>query len=200
MRSSIKFIVSVMSLIMSFTLAVRGGTIIQDKDGAGWQIQSYSPIGQTFTAEDTQIKSIGFGVFEINPQLPLVPVTIKVYEGMGTGGTLLGSAPLSGLQPGFDGFFDADFGSLTLLVGHVYSAVLSTTSERAAVYGAWWKSDIDGHIIQPDPYTGGKGFNNESQHNLGEFDLMFRVYPVPEPATLLLLGLGGLAVIRRRKR
>jgi hypothetical protein len=38
--------------------------------------------------------------------------------------------------------------------------------------------------------------------NIGQFskDLAFELYTVPEPATLALLALGGLAVMRRRRK
>ena len=142
--------------------------------GFGDQIQSMSPIGQTFTSEDAKITYIGFAIFDMNPQLPIVPINVELFEGEGTDGTLLGTMPLQTSSdplslPGFllpvdnARFLEADFSFATLDVGQVYTALLTSSNGRAGVYGEYWKSDIDGSILQPDLYTGGYGFNYETQ-------------------------------------
>lgn len=190
---------------MRLAAAVQAGDIIQDQHNFAKQILSYSPIGQTFIAEDALISHIGFGLDDMNPQVgPIVPVNVELYEGLGSSATLLGSSPIEGLEPGFGEwpnpieFFDADFSWATLTVGQDYTIILSTTSARAGVWGAEWVG-VDGTILGPDPYPGGEGFDNQSSSTLAQHDLMFRVLPVPEPATLLMLGLGGFALLRKRR-
>jgi hypothetical protein len=135
----------------------------------------------------------------MNPQVFPAPITVELFEGIGMGGASLGVVPLVDVEPGSE-FLDADFSSVRLTIGEIYTALLATTNARAAVWGEWWVSDVDGHVLQPDTYPGGEGFNNQSQYNSGEFDLMFRVLSIPEPATLLLLALGGFGLMRRRGR
>ena len=178
--------------------------------GFGDQILSMSPIGQTFTSEDTKITYIGFAIFDMNPQLPIVPINVELFEGEGTDGTLLGTMPLQTssdplslpdfLSSGNPRFLEADFSFATLNVGQIYTALLTTSNAQAGIYGEYWKNDIDGSVLQPDLYTGGYGFNYETQSPSykGEFDLVFRATSVPEPAALILFALGGLILRRRR--
>ncbi len=105
------------AMVMSLVATVDAGLIIQERKSWGLQIRSFSPIGQTFTAEDAQIISIGFWVKDWNPSFGPIDLTVQLFQGVGTGGPSLGSAPIEGLSPGFDGFYDADFTSVSLTVG-----------------------------------------------------------------------------------
>ena len=93
---------------------VEGGLILQDESQGRLTIWFFSPAGQTFTAEDANIASIGFGLSDVNDDLPNLGLTVNLYEGIGTGGFLLGSdtmIPTSGLHLTF---VDFDFRSAGL--------------------------------------------------------------------------------------
>jgi hypothetical protein len=182
-------------IVVTFLLVavLRGNTIAglisQTQANWGYTINYFMPVGQTFIAEDPLINSIGFNIGEANPPLSFAPVLVSLYKGVGTGGTLLGQSPLSGLQPGYKRFYDADFRWVTLTVGQVYTATLSSTSARAEVRGTF-------NVPSPGPYAGGQAiFAGVLYPNR---DLSFRVQPIPEPATIGLLALGGM-ILRRRK-
>lgn len=187
-------LVVVLYLLLSWAQEGQAGIIIQNKQDATYQILLYSPIGQTFTAEDAHISSIGFKVKDFNPEAGPIALTVELFEGVGTGGLSLGSAPITGLNPGFNGFFDADFSSVTLTVGQVYTAIVSSKSAREGVGRYQW-AYTDGTPFRPDPYTGGDLIFQGNVHNY--CDSTFRV--IPEPATISLLALGGLALIRKRR-
>ncbi len=206
-----KIIISFIMLLL-VSPSVFAGLIVQpqltSQYGFGCGISSGSLMGQTFTAEDAKIKYIGFAVFDQYPQLPFMPINIELFEGEGINGPLLGvetmmqsSDPLPlpnfGINPRF---LEADFSYVTLKVGQVYTALITVSHSNSGVFGEYWVSDLDGSILQPDLYTGGYGFSDFSQSPsyLGEFDLVFRVVPIPEPSTIILLGLG--AILLRRKK
>jgi hypothetical protein len=164
---------------MTLTANAKAGLIIQPQSNWGYQIKSYMPVGQTFTAEDALINSIGFHVSEMNPHFPLAPIWVDLFKGVGTGGTLLGRAQLDGIELGYSGFYDADFNSVTLTVGQVYTATLSSSTERAAIRGTYFEPP-------PGPYAGGKAiFRGVPDPNR---DLAFRVQPIPGPTTFLRLA------------
>ena len=104
-------------------------------------IAAFSPLGQTFTAIDTDLISIGFAYSDINPGSPNEPITLRLYAGDGVGGTLLASRIFtlpSVLPSTLDApvIVDTDFSGVSLTVGAIYTAALSTSSFKvAAVYG-----------------------------------------------------------------
>jgi hypothetical protein len=166
--------IAAMLVLLSWAQDGQAGAIIQDKAQWSGQILYHSPIGQTFTAEDSHILFIGFYVFDANPTSGPIALTVELFEGVGTAGLSLGSAPITGLTPGFGGFYDADFSSVTLTVGQVYTAIVSSTSARGGVESFQW-AYVGGTPFAPDPYTGG---DEIFLGNVEPYaDLMFCVIP-----------------------
>lgn len=177
--------------IASFAATAAAAPILQEQGAAAYQIQYFSPFGQSFTAEDAHV-SIGFFILDFNA--PHAPddddVTITLYAGEGTGGAVLGSGDATGLTLGFQGWADVDFSSVALTLGSVYTAVISDDTIRWGV----------GAQASGNPYAGGQLYLQGDAFADG--DARFRVLPqqVPEPLTIVLAGLGlaGFAVRRRR--
>ncbi len=169
-RKSIFVVIAIMTL----TANAKAGVIIQPQSNWGYTIEYYMPVGQTFTAEDALIKSIGFNVREANPHMPFAPIWVDLFAGVGTSGTFLGRAQLEGIEPGYRGFYDADFNSVILTVGQVYTATLSSSTPRAEIRGTYFEPP-------PGPYAGGESiFHGIPDPNR---DLAFRVLPMFEPTT-----------------
>jgi hypothetical protein len=173
-------------------------SIIQDQTDGTYQILFFSPIGQTFTAEDTFIKSIGFYVRDFNPTAAPndFSITINLYKG--TSGVFLGSGVFDDLVDGFQGYADVDFSSIALTVGDTYTAIVEDDTVR---WGLSIASDL-GNL-----YPGGVLIaNGNLQDNI---DTRFRVLTaetesVPEPNSALgLLAFGTLGAgsfLKRRQK
>lgn len=149
---------TMLAIVTSVTLSLRADPIIQDQWDGAHNIQSFSPVGQTFVAEDARVNSIGFWVVDWTLAGSDAPdaLTIELFEGAGIAGTSLGSSLIEGLSPGFDGFFDADFSGLTLTVGQAYTAIVSTPTGFYDVgLGNLQWAYPDGTPFRPDPYTDG---------------------------------------------
>jgi hypothetical protein len=180
------------------------GPIVQSRAWGAFNVYFYGPVGQTFTAEDDQISTIGFDLWSthaIAPGASYPPgrFTYELRAGAGTSGSLVASSSFS-LPDGFRGYADADFSSAQLTVGETYTVLVSASDGNWAIF---WNQiycvpsgePIEGAI----DYTGGMMVRDGQLAPYG--DLAFRILPVPEPAsaTLLLLAAGAL-VVRRRAR
>lgn len=162
-------------------------------------IFAFGPVGQTFTAEDTRV-NIAFAYLLQNPFEPDAGVEMTLYEGVGTGGTLLQTVgvvlpPALASAPGYPGdLVDANFSNVLLTVGNVYTAAVTTTNSSYRI----------GITLQEtDAYAGGQAIFGQafSECPGASCDLRFRVTPVPAPAALPLIGaaLGALGLLWRKK-
>ena len=68
------------------TCPVQAATILNDHGVGDYQIQVYQPIGQSFTAIDPNLLSIGFAFTIINPPALNASITLDLLAGDGTGG------------------------------------------------------------------------------------------------------------------
>ena len=158
-------------LAAMFSLALASssdaGLILQDTSDAGCTIQIFEPIGQTFTAEDARINSIGFFIHDSNPfnNPDDHDLTVRLYEGgSGSTGSLIGEATVATIPDGNYGYVDFDFNSVVLSVGQVYSAMLDDDTYR-------WGVSYQG---QGNPYTYGAMIDHGYG---GNADIQFRVVP-----------------------
>lgn len=166
--------------------------IIQDTSNNFYQIEFFSPLGQSFAAEDAFVNSIGFVFNTLNPDYGYSPITVTLYEGSGFGGSVLGSTQISPLAGSTGAYYDALFPGIQVVLGQTYTAGVSTGNP-------YWGIDIN---EGGNPYSGGTAFYTNIFNNLAPEldDLRFRVNVVPEPETyaMLLAGLGLLGAIARR--
>lgn len=180
--------VSVAGLFALLGAAANAGTILNDPaPDLQTQIHYYQPIGQSFTAIDSNLISIGFRLGQLNPSFPNDPIKLELYAGTGTGGTLIASRTLTlPIGADYSYFTDFDLTGTVLSVGAVYSAALSVVGN----------SPLTGIVVDlGHSYTGGLLFRSEvSSEGCGDCDLAFRVIggAVPEPASwaLLIAGFG----------
>lgn len=163
-----------------------------------YQIAYFGPLGQSFKAVDANLKSIGFNYTVLNPGFSPSAITLQLFEGEGTGGTQIASRTFNLSNP--YGITDTDFTGVTLAVGSIYTAALSTSSPYQGVY-VTGDDYADGHLFSPNASTGDPSGGVDR-------DLAFRVIGattagVPEPASwaLMIVGFGAIgATVRRRNK
>ncbi len=157
-------------------------------------IAGYSPMGQSFTAEDSRISSIGFLLSDLNPQAGDTTLTYELFEGIGFDGLSLGRDSVD-LAPGKTQWSNADFSLVNLTVGQNYSVELEGSRGSLERWGV--------HVfMMNDPYPGGTALVQgqvASDFPPANFitDLCFRVEPIPEPRPVLLILCGLLLPVLR---
>src|SRR5882724_4246360 len=151
-------IFKVFSLVFGSSLLVTSslwsGEIIQPQTRGSLDIAAFNPLGQTFTAEDSKISSIGFQVWANIDQYSSAQLTYELREGADPSGLLLASASFT-LPTTFSGYADADFSSVTLTVGQIYTVLLFASNPSFAVDWNQWADDT-GPIPGRIDYTGGQ--------------------------------------------
>lgn len=178
--------------------AAQAGVIVQDDGDADATIRFFDPIGQTFIADQPYLQTIAFAFSDANENEPNDPITMTLYEGAGTAGSVVDTVvkTLPASLPGTlqtPQFIDFDFTGNTLTPGALYSVAVTTDSSKVAVV---YENDTD-------EYPDGQIFYDSSITTLSNpIDLNFRIVSsqVPEPMSLSLLGLGSVALAWRRRR
>lgn len=162
---------------------------------------SPTPIGQSFTAEFTVglLDTVEFRYLpNVNTTLSAPSVTIDLFDGVGYGGTLLGSTTRSLSGTGAERWEAFQFAMIPLVVGGSYTFRLTGTGSGS--YG----------LQTGDPYPGGDRLDSNGAPVMGlPGDLAFQIFgeiappnviPLPAAGWLLVTGLGALAAIRPRPK
>jgi hypothetical protein len=156
--------------------------------------------GQSFTADDAFFDDVTIWYDDFNAFLGPATITVELYQGVGFGGALLGSATRS--LEGLMGLQTFDFAPIATTLGSLYSFRVSSVSGRGAA-GLFQHSFPSGGLIDParPDYAGGHLLDIAGVPSV-LFDLTFQVNTasVPEPGTLACIGLGlAIAGLRRRQ-
>lgn len=187
-------------IVMAFTaFHVAAGPIVQPQESGAWSITDFQTIGQTFTAVDSRISTIGFSIDgSRNPLFSPASITYELLAGAGTIGSVLASKSQT-LPLGFNGYADADFSTVNLVVGQPYTVLLFSSKADWLVNHNQWAFDPSGIPIPGQiDYTGGEAILSGVLRPYE--DLTFRIEPIPEPASFLLILAGSAILFYHRRR
>lgn len=113
-------------------------------------------------------------------------VTITLYDNLPNGG---GNAIASASAMGTQGeWVDVFWSAQSIAANATYFLVFTSANNTLGVAGD-----------TTNPYANGMVFANSGFGAFPDFDYAFRTYTVPAPASMALLGMGGLIAVRRRR-
>ncbi len=185
------------------------GTILdqaqEDSNGAA-AVYATRFVAQTFTpATSGQLEQVDLAIDTLSG-LPTYPATISIVGTVGgePSGAVLGAVSVPGFSMGWNSVSILSQ-AIYLTAGVQYAILLSNDDpDLDAEPTDWWRIRWD-----VDPYAGGACWKwgpasgwewcNWSA-TTGASDAAFRTWMVPEPASFSLLGLGGLILLRNRRR
>jgi hypothetical protein len=154
------------------------------------------PLGQEFTAGADSITAVAVSLTYFgDPPSGIASITAKIRNSTITG-SIVTSATLT-LEDPLDEWWYFDFGQeVPITAGNRYVVDVSiSVGSQYWSWNSWEDSDnigVPGRMIYYGEYYNPGGPDVP-------FAFGFRTYTVPEPTTVILLGLGGLALLRKRR-
>ncbi len=211
---------SLASLFVCVSLAGHvhaGGFLDQENVGPQWgsgvigELPSFGfkvSRGQTFDVGQTgQLTSVEVDLFKSGA--PTAPLTLDIRPVNGiapelTAGASLGSISLlpSQVSNGWVSF-DLSAANISVNAGDKLAFVLESTQDFSGNQNQYGFT-ISGSGTNTDYYPGGHLWDQNNggawEHTIGNpsYDMRFRTFVTPEPASACLMLLGGLLAIRRR--
>jgi len=189
-------------LVASTTQAMILDSINADKTALGGEVMNMGEIGWVYTPQFDYVLTgveTKFGNDSSPPIFdPGLEIQLDIYDGPpATGGSLLRSATFNLLF--WNTFYEATFSELNMISGEDYFIGFRTLTQYTAQYSMCCNFADSGDSLPCYYGTDNSGAYSIQTSNDFYLHPILRFEGVPEPATLLLFGLGGLILSRWRQ-